>query len=55
MPQSLAVKRFALLPAGPAAATADTNVKIRRYKLARLRIDDRTPGERFAHLKRAHD
>jgi hypothetical protein len=55
MPQSLAVKRFALLPAVPAAKSADAPMTIRRYKLARLRVDDRTPRERFAHLKRAHD
>jgi len=55
MSESLAVKRFALLPAGPAAKGTATAPKIRHYKLARLRLDDRTPGDRFAHLKRAHD
>jgi hypothetical protein len=54
MPESLAVKRIALLPASPAAASA-SSVKIRRYKMARLRLDDRVPGERFAYLKRSHD
>ena len=55
MPQSLAVKRLALLPAVPAAATAPTAVRIRHYKLARLRLDDRTPGDPFGHLKRSRD
>jgi len=48
-----AVTRLALLPEPP--RPVDTAAKIRRYRLARLRLDDRTPGERFAYLKHTHD
>ena len=48
----LPVRRLALVP------TADrTDAAVRRYRLARLRLEDRevARAERFAHLKRAHD
>ena len=34
-----------------------TDAAVRRYRLARLRLEDRevARAERFAHLKRAHD
>jgi hypothetical protein len=35
MPQSLAIKRLALLPAAPAAPGAKSAPKFRRYKLVR--------------------
>ncbi len=45
------VRRLALVPT---AGRSDNAV---RYRLARLRLEDRevARGERFAHLKRAHD
>jgi len=48
----LPVRRLALVP-----TTGRTNSAVRRYRLARLRLEDRevARSERFAHLKRAHD
>ncbi len=48
----LPVRRLALVPTtGRDAGT------VRRYRLARLRLEDRevARAERFAHLKRTHD
>ena len=48
----LPVRRLALVP------TADrTDAAVRRYRLARLRLEDRevARAERFSHLKRSHD
>jgi hypothetical protein len=48
----LPVRRLALVP-----TDGRTNSSVRRYRLARLRLEDRevARAERFAHLKRAHD
>lgn len=46
--------RVVLLPT-TAPAPADSGVKIRRYKLARVRQDERNPADRHAHLRRSHD
>jgi hypothetical protein len=48
----LPVRRLALVP-----TTGRGDVAVRRYRLARLRLEDRevARAERFAHLKRAHD
>jgi len=48
----LPVRRLALVP-----TTDRSNVSVRRYRLARLRLEDRevARAERFAHLKRSHD
>ncbi len=46
--------RVVLVP----AASRDTEpgaVKVRRYRIARLRLDDRMSGDRHAHLRRSHD
>jgi hypothetical protein len=47
----LPVRRLALVQTGR------TSTSVRRYRLARLRLEDRevARAERFAHLKRAHD
>jgi hypothetical protein len=47
-----------LLVADPRPASTDAGaVPVRRYRLARLRIDSRSsdPSERFEHLKRIFD
>jgi hypothetical protein len=46
------VRRLALVP-----TTGRGDVAVRRYRVARLRLEDReiARAERFAHLKRAHD
>ena len=48
----LPVRRLALIP-----TSGRTDATVRRYRLARLRLEDRevARAERFAHLKRAHD
>ena len=48
----LPVRRLALVP-----TTGRSDSAVRRYRLARLRLEDRevARAERFAHLKRAHD
>jgi hypothetical protein len=49
------VRRVVLVPSGQRTGRGDE--LIRRYRLARLRLEDRqVPGaERFEHLKRRHD
>jgi hypothetical protein len=51
-PASPPVRRLTLVP-----TTRRTDSAVRRYRLARLRLEDRevARAERFAHLKRAHD
>jgi hypothetical protein len=48
----LPVRRLALVP-----TSGRTDASVRRYRLARLRLEDRevARAERFAHLKRSHD
>ena len=48
----LPVRRLALIPTG-----GRSDASVRRYRLARLRLEDRevARADRFAHLKRAHD
>ena len=48
----LPVRRLALVP-----TNGRSDAAVRRYRLARLRLEDRevARAERFAHLKRAHD
>ena len=46
--------RVVLLPTA-SRETVPGAVVIRRYKLARLRLDDRSPTDRHAHLRRGHD
>jgi hypothetical protein len=57
MPRSITSSKVLLVadrrvaPSGPGAAP------VRRYRLARLRLEGRAPGEasRFDHLKRVYD
>jgi hypothetical protein len=46
------IRRLVLVP-----ASGRTDGAVRRFRLARLRLEDRevTRAERFAHLKAAHD
>ncbi len=48
----LPVRRLALV-----ATDGRSDATVRRYRLARLRLEDRevARAERFAHLKRTHD
>jgi hypothetical protein len=48
----LPVRRLALVP-----TSGRSDASVRRYRLARLRLEDRevARAERFAHLKRMHD
>ena len=48
----LPVRRLALVP-----TTGRGEAAVRRYRLARLRLEDRevARAERFAHLKKSHD
>jgi len=51
-PRSAPVRRLVLVP-----AAGRSDAAVRRFRLARLRLDDRevARAERFAHLKRMHD
>jgi hypothetical protein len=50
-----ATRRLILVPSGSRAARSDETV--RRYRLARLRLEGRPAGkdERFEHVKRSYD
>ena len=50
-----ATRRLILVPSGQGAARGDEMV--RRYRLARLRLEGRPVGkaERFEHVKRSYD
>jgi hypothetical protein len=49
-------RRLVLVPAPPARSLS-ARPSVRRYRIARVRLEDRdvTRAERFAHLKRSHD
>jgi hypothetical protein len=49
-------RRLVLIPASP-APSRPTGPPVRRYRIARVRLEDRdvTRAERFAHLKRSYD
>jgi hypothetical protein len=49
-------RRLVLVPAPP-AAPRPAGPAVRRYRIARVRLEDRdvTRAERFAHLKRSYD
>ena len=55
-PASSTARRLVLVPAA-AARTRPADPRLRRYRLARLRLEDRdvTRAERFTHLKHSHD
>jgi hypothetical protein len=51
-------RRLVLVPVEPrrsAPAAESAESVVRRYRLARRRLDGPTPPDRFGHLKRAHD
>jgi len=59
-----AARRLVLLPAGsrrPAAPASPAEAALRRYRLARVRVEEPAPAAarrdpaRFSHLKRAYD
>jgi hypothetical protein len=54
-PSSSTARRLVLVPA--AAGTRPLDPRLRRYRLARLRLEDRdvTRAERFSHPKHSHD
>ena len=54
-PATATARRLVLVPADPRSGRSDAAV--RRYRLARLRLEDRDvrPSERFAHCKRSYD
>lgn len=54
MPSTTAHQRYVLLSA---ATSRGSDAKVRRYRLARLRIETlrRDPTGPFAHLKRTYD
>jgi ribosomal protein S14 len=51
-PRTAPIRRLVLVP-----ATGRSDGAVRRFRLARLRLEDRevARSERFAHLKAAHD
>jgi hypothetical protein len=51
-PRQAPIRRLVLVP-----AKGRSDGAVRRYRLARLRLEDRevVRAERFAHLKAAHD
>ena len=49
---SLSPSRFLLLPE---LRRPDAPRTVKRYRLARLKIEGRDPADRFAHLRRAYD
>jgi hypothetical protein len=53
-PASSSARRLVLVPAAAHTRPADT--RLRRYRLARLRLEDRdvTRSERLTHLKHSH-
>jgi hypothetical protein len=55
-PASPIARRLILVPAA-ATGTRPVDPRLRRYRLARLRLEDRdlTRSQRFTHLKASHD
>jgi hypothetical protein len=53
-PAETPIRRFVLVPSDPPAERTDG---VRRFRLARLRLEERDvpAGERFSHLKRQYD
>lgn len=56
IPASSTARRLVLVPAA-AARSRPADPRLRRYRLARLRLEDRdvSRAERFTHLKQSHD
>jgi hypothetical protein len=54
-PATAPARRLVLVPADPRSGRGEAAV--RRYRLARLRLEDRDvrPADRFAHCKRSYD
>ena len=54
MTSSAAASRILLLADKPPAASAASGPKVRRYRLARVQLNEpRTASDRFGHLKRS--
>jgi hypothetical protein len=57
-PQAAAVSRLLLLADDPRRAAAPSGragARVRRYRLARLRLEEDVPAARHAHLRAAYD
>jgi len=52
-----ATRRLVLVPAAPERAHGRGDAQVRRYRLARLRLEGRDVAhtERFEHVKRSYD
>lgn len=52
-----ATRRLVLVPAAPERAQGRGDAQVRRYRLARLRLEGRDVArtERFEHVKRSYD
>jgi hypothetical protein len=49
---ALSPSRFLLLPE---ASRSEKARAVRRYRLARIKLEGRDPTDRFAHLRRSYD
>jgi hypothetical protein len=52
---ALSASRFLLLPEAERPGKSSAGRAVRRYRLARLKLDSRDAQDRFAHLKRTYD
>ena len=52
---ALSASRFLLLPEAERPGQGGHGRAVRRYRLARLKLDSRDTHDRFAHIKRAYD
>jgi hypothetical protein len=52
---ALSASRFLLLPEAERPGASGSEHAVRRYRLARLKLDSRDAQDRFAHLKRTYD
>jgi hypothetical protein len=52
---ALSSSRFLLLPEAERSGQEGHGHPVRRYRLARLKLDSRDARDRFAHLKRVYD
>lgn len=52
---ALSASRFLLLPEADRPDQSGHGRAVRRYRLARLKLDSRDATDRFSHLKRVYD
>jgi hypothetical protein len=52
---ALSASRFLLLPETERHGNGGRDRAVKRYRLARLKVDSRDASDRFAHLKRVYD